>query len=117
MISVELNDLTFHAFHGILEEERIVGNTYEVNCKVHVYEGAEIVRRIDQTIDYAIIYSIIKNRMAVPTLLLETICMEIGKAIQEQFPDVKFISITLKKMQPPIEGFSGSAAVTWHKEF
>lgn len=117
MISVELNDLQFHAFHGILEEERIVGNTYKVDCKVHVFEGAEIIRHIDQTIDYATIYSIIKNRMAVPTLLLETICMEIGKDIQDRFPLVKYISVTLNKMQPPIEGFSGSAAVTWHKEF
>lgn len=117
MISVELNGLSFQAYHGILQEEKVLGNTYQVDCNVQVFEGPEIIRHIDHTIDYTKVYNIIKKWMAVATPLLETVCMEIGKEIQEKFPDVKFISVTIKKMHPPIEGFTGHTAVTWHKEY
>lgn len=117
MITVQLNHLIFNAFHGIHEEERILGNEYVVDASVDFHEKEEVISHINDTVNYAIIYDIIKKRMSIPTPLLETIVMEIGNAIHKEFPGLKSISVSVKKMHPPIESMQGAAKVGWHKEF
>ena len=72
---------------------------------------------INDTVNYEAIYNIIKERMNIPTPLLETVVMETGNKIHHAFPGLKRISISIKKMHPPIEGMQGAAEVSWHKEF
>lgn len=117
MISVQLNDLLFNAFHGIHEEEKILGNEYLVDVSMEFDEKKDLIVRIDDTINYAEVYTIIKKRMNVPTPLLETLVMEMGNEIHDEFPGLRSISISIKKMHPPIEGMQGSAGVSWYKEF
>lgn len=117
MITVELRDLVFTAFHGIHEEEKILGNEYIVNISLSLHEKEEVISHIHDTVNYAAIYEIIKRRMAVPTPLLETIVMETGNEIHAVFPELKSISVSIEKAHPPIESFQGSARVIWHKEF
>ncbi|MEO9071021.1 MAG: dihydroneopterin aldolase [Ginsengibacter sp.] len=117
MITVQLHDLLFIAFHGIHEEERILGNEYIVDASIEFDEKKDLIIHINDTINYAVIYGIIQKKMSIPTPLLETLVMDMGNEIQNQFPFSKSISISIKKMHPPIEGMQGSAAVKWHKEF
>ena len=117
MIKVQLHDLQFKGFHGIQEEEKILGNDYIVNAAVEFHEHDEVIEHIGETVDYAIIYDIIKKRMSIPTALLETIVMQIGSDIHHQFSNLRSITVSLQKMHPPIEGIQGSAEVCWHKEF
>jgi dihydroneopterin aldolase len=117
MVTVELQNLFFNAFHGIHEEEKILGNEYVVNAIVEFPEIAEVISYMNETVNYAVIYEIIRKRMSIPTPLLETIAMEAGNEIHLHFPQIKFISLSIKKMHPPIEGMQGSAMVSWKKEF
>jgi len=55
--------------------------------------------------------------MSIPTPLLETIVMEIGNQIHAEYPLLKAIQISIKKLHPPIEGIQGAAGVTWEKQF
>ena len=88
MVRVQLQDLLFKAFHGIHEEEKILGNDYSVDAAVDFHERDEVIQHINETIDYAIIYGIIKKRMSIPTPLLETLVMLMGNDIHQQFPDL-----------------------------
>jgi dihydroneopterin aldolase len=117
MVTVQLKDLLFNAFHGILEEEKILGNEYVVNASIEFHEMDEVITHIVDTVNYSIIYNIIKKRMAIPTPLLETIVMETGNEICETFPYIKSIFISIEKKYPPIEAMQGSAVVSWHKQF
>jgi len=117
MITVRLHNLFFNAYHGIHEEEKILGNEYVVNAAFEFHETDEVIIHINDTINYEIIYNIIKERMSIPTPLLETVVMEAGNKICNTFPDLKSICISIKKMHPPIEGLQGAAEVSWHKEF
>jgi dihydroneopterin aldolase len=117
MITVRLQNLLFNAFHGIQEEEKILGNEYVVNASVEFHERDEAIEHINETVNYAVLFNIIKKRMSIPTPLLETIVMETGNEIHKVFPDLKSIFLSIKKMRPPIEGMQGSAEVSWHKEF
>jgi len=117
MITVYLKDLHFHSFHGIHEEEKVIGNEYIVNASVDFQEELEIINSINDTVNYADIYNIIRERMNVPTPLLETVVMEIGNEIHNEFPHLKNINISLQKMNPPIEGIEGSAGIIWQRKF
>ena len=117
MITVHLHNLHFNAFHGIHEEEKILGNEYLIDASVEFHEEKHVITSIHDTINYEDIYNIIKERMSVPTPLLETIVMEIGNEIHTEFPLVRSINISLKKMYPPIEGIEGAAGVSWQRQF
>ena len=117
MITVQLNQLVFNAFHGIHEEERILGNEYIVDASVDFQERDQVITHITDTVNYAIIYNIIKKRMSIPTPLLETLVMQIGNEIHKQYPHLKSIFIAVKKVHPPIEGMQGAASVCWQKDF
>lgn len=117
MITIHLEHLLFTAYHGIHKEEKILGNDYEVECKVEFHEGEKIIDHIDDTINYVEIYSIIQKRMKTATPLLETVIMEIGNEIFISFPQSKSIYISLTKLHPPIAGMQGSVGVTWNKHF
>ncbi|MGH2564994.1 MAG: dihydroneopterin aldolase, partial [Ginsengibacter sp.] len=104
MIVVHLHDLHFNAFHGIHEEEKVLGNDYIIDVSVEFHEEEQVIHSINDTINYVDIYNIIRERMSVPTPLLETVVMEIGNEIHNEFPQVRSINIYIKKVHPPIEG-------------
>ncbi len=117
MITVQLHQLLFHAYHGVHEEEEVLGNDYMVDCSVEFYETAEVITHINDTVNYVHIYDIIKKRMSIPTQLLETIAMEIGNEIIREYKELKVIDITIRKLHPPIEGIRGSVGIAWNRKF
>lgn len=117
MISVHLNQLQFTAYHGIEELEKVLGNTFLVDCTVSFFENETVIHHIEETVNYVRVYEIITERMKIATPLLETVVMEMGNEIAASFPGVKSVQINLKKLEPPIPGIKGSVGVSWHKEF
>ncbi len=116
MITIHLNHIHFHAFHGLYEEEKILGNDYIIDASVH-FKEKDLITSIDKTINYVSIYNIIKTRMEIPALLLETVVMDIGSEIYKHFPNIGSVKISIKKMHPPIAGIEGYVGVTWEKQF
>jgi dihydroneopterin aldolase len=43
--------------------------------------------------------------------------MEICEALHEQFSEIRRVSISIKKINPPITNFTGSVGVFYSKEF
>jgi len=117
MVTVHLNDLRFNSFHGIHKEEKILGNDYVIDAAVEFHDPLHVINSINDTINYVDLYNIIRERMSVPTPLLETVVMEIGNEIHIQFPQIRSINISIKKMYPPIEGIQGTAGVNWQRQF
>ncbi len=117
MITVHLHNLLFNSFHGIHEEEKVLGNEYVIDVAIVFHEEVHVITSIHETVNYTDIYNIIRERMNVPALLLETVVMEIGNEIYAEFPQLKSINISIKKMHPPIEGIQGAAGVNWQKQF
>lgn len=117
MITIHLHELLFTAYHGIHKEEKVLGNQYCIDCALEFHEGEALIEQIHSTINYVDIYDIIKARMKVATPLLETVIMDIGNEIHHRFQKLKSITISIKKLHPPIEGIQGAVGVTWNKQF
>lgn len=117
MIKIDLHELKFHSFHGIHDYERKLGNTFIVDASVEFHENTHVITELHETIDYTILYDMVEKRMQQPTPLLETVVMNIAGDIAEQYQQIKSINISLKKLNPPIEGMEGSVGVRYHKEY
>ena len=117
MLSVHLQDLAFHAFHGIYEEEKKVGNTFQVNLTVTYDESNTAMNSISNIINYETLFEIVRRRMAIPSPLLEEVADTIISKIRHEYPVVREITMSIFKMRPPIEGFQGKAGITLVKKF
>jgi 7,8-dihydroneopterin aldolase/epimerase/oxygenase len=116
-LSISLNNLRFRAYHGLYPEERQKGNDFVVNMEVKYEAGAGVILSLADTIDYASLFNIINSTMQRPVDLLETLVQTIAQLVQERFPQVKEIMVSVEKLNPPIDKFSGSAAVSFTCQF
>ena len=112
MLTIHLHKLLFHSFHGLHEEEKILGNEFEINADISVATSGNITR-LAQTVNYVSIYEIIKLRMQQPTPLLETVAQELTQAIHNLDPRITSVNITIQKSVPPIANFQGKVGVSY----
>ena len=103
--SIELRHLTFHAHHGVLPEERLLGNTFTVDLTLEADISEAIATdKLSGTINYAEAYEVVKREMETPSQLLEHVCGRIGTALLHHFPTLQQVQVSVAKHNPPIEG-------------
>lgn len=111
--TIKLTDMQFYANHGVMEQEAKVGNVYVVNISM----TADLLRacetdHVDDTINYAQVYDLVKIEMKQSSKLLEHIAMRIFKSIKNKFPQITALEVRLAKNNPPIAGEVKTAEVT-----
>jgi 7,8-dihydroneopterin aldolase/epimerase/oxygenase len=117
MLTIHLKELHFFAYHGVYEGEEKVGSDYELHLNV-IYEERKIkFDSLKNVLNYAELYEIVRKRMTVPTPLLEELAESIIRKIRHEYSFVKEISISIFKLQPPIENFQGKVGVTLQKKW
>lgn len=113
MLTIQLKDLLFRSFHGVYQEETVLGGDFVVNVTVDYLPPTDIIWQLDETLNYETLFERVKQRMDQPTPLLETIAMEIADEILRNFNGVSRVSVAIEKKNPPISGFSGSVQVSY----
>jgi dihydroneopterin aldolase len=109
---IELKGMNFHARHGVMEQERIVGNTFTVDLKLEAdFSRAIQSDRLEDTLNYALIYDAVKEEMQIPSQLLEHVAGRIIRRIKRQFPAIDSVEIRLAKHNPPVCGEVREAAI------
>ena len=109
--TIQLVDILLHGYHGLFEEEKLVGNTFKINVTV-VYQPSNFpITQLADTIDYGAVFSILQDQMQIATPLLETVAANFTLAVFEKCSTAQEISIHIQKMVPPIAGMVGSVAV------
>jgi dihydroneopterin aldolase len=117
LITISLHNVRFRAYHGLYPEERQKGNDFVVNMKVSYPPITGAILSLDDTIDYASLFDIVNTIMQKPVDLLETLVQTIANSVYQKFPLVKEVTVSVEKLNPPIDKFTGSAEVTYHKLF
>lgn len=112
-----LRDLRFHAFHGVLPQERLVGGNFVVDLRVgYPLAQAMTSDRMDDTLNYASLYALVEREMQQPSSLLEHVAGRIAQAIAKTFPEALSIDLTLTKQNPPMGADCKGAGVEMHFE-
>ena len=116
---IELEGMEFHAFHGVLEHEKIEGNLFIVDFKgeVDMSKAAES-DLLEDTLNYALIYDAVAKQMQTPSELLEHVAGRIVKAIAADSPQLESFSVRVSKRQPPVAGpVKWSRVTLFHKRY
>ena len=116
MLTIQLHQLQFIAYHGLYEAEKINGNHFELDVDIEM-NTPEGITTLGQTLDYVAVYEIINSRMKQATPLLETLAEDLVALIRLQDERIKSISLVIKKLTAPIPDFKGIVAVKIKKEY
>lgn len=109
---ITLNDLRFHAFHGVGEQERLCGNTFIVNLRFRLdISRAAQTDNVADTVSYAEVFEAVKDEMTIPSRLLEHAAVRIARRLLAAFPSIEAVQLKLEKLNPPMNADIHSAAV------
>jgi len=116
MGKIKLEGMTLFAYHGFFEEERSLGNKYEVDLTVESdFDQAAEKDLLEHTVDYGQLYQIVSQEMQVPTKLLERLAGKIADQILKEVSTVKWVEVRVSKMNPPLGGICRKATITLTK--
>lgn len=101
--TILLPQMQFHAHHGVLPQERLVGAQFTVSIEATVrFDEALLTDRLEGTVSYADIHQAVKEEMAVPSALLEHVAGRIAHRLFQDFPLIEALRIELMKQNPPM---------------
>ena len=112
---IYLRNLRFHAFHGIMPQERIVGNDYIVNVRLRYdVSKAMLSDDVNDTLNYASVFDVISQEMAVPSGLLERVAYCMAERLCRKFPGIEAVDVKINKCNPPMGADGDGAGVELH---
>lgn len=117
LISISLKNLRFRSYHGLYAEEQKAGNEFDVDLTILYQPNSGTITSINDTVDYAKLYDLVKQEMSKPRKLLETLAMELAGILHTEFPQIKKISISITKLQAPMHRYVGKAEVNYEVDY
>ncbi len=105
MSKISLKNMEFHAFHGCLVHEKLLGNTFIVSICIELdTQLAGETDNLEHTLNYQLVYDEVKKQIEIPSKLLEHIGQRILDRIFDAFPKIQSLDIQLSKLNPPLGG-------------
>ncbi|MBK6620436.1 MAG: dihydroneopterin aldolase [Saprospirales bacterium] len=105
MAVIALEGMHFYAYHGVHEEERLIGGEFTVDVSIAVdVSQAAVSDDIYQTVNYQTIYLICDAAMRIPSNLLENVAERIALQLKNQFGFIEEMTIRVRKKNPPVGG-------------
>jgi len=105
MITIAIHGADFFAYHGFYPEEQKLGTKFIVDVEVDFTPVNNLKDdKIANTIDYERLYKILALQMKQTRKLIETVARSIADEIKIQYPFVEKVQVSIKKLNPPLEG-------------
>ena len=115
--TVKVENLKIYAFHGCMEEEKVIGSEYIVNIEAVCFVGDDAFNDvISDTVDYVDLAKIAKREMLTRSKLLEAVIKRIIDSSFEEIDVLNKISVTVSKLNPPINADVEAVSVRMEEE-
>ena len=102
---LEIKGMKFHSFIGHYDEEKEIGNRFNVDIKIGVdIKPAGESDKLKDALDYVAVYKVIKKEMQKKCNLVENVALRIKSVIFENFPQAQSIYLKITKLSPQIGG-------------
>lgn len=109
---LRLKNMLFHAYHGVWDEEREVGQRFQVD--VEIYDDFSVAGKSDRlkdTIDLYRVYQVVEEVVVRRQFkLVEALAETIAQALLQEF-DIREILVRVRKPNSPIKGISDGIEV------
>ncbi|PHX74169.1 MAG: dihydroneopterin aldolase [Chitinophagaceae bacterium] len=113
-MKVFLKDILLYGYHGVHDLERKVGTEFSINIYMDI-DLTESTITLDDTIDYSVVFSLLKEEFSIATPLLENLAIRISDRIKSVYPLMNKIQLNIIKHNAPIEGFQGEVGIEFEK--
>jgi len=102
---LRLRNMRFYGRHGVLPEEGVLGQRFEVDVEIHLdLRAAGRSDELDQSIDYAAVYGLVSGIVTEERFrLLEALAERIAVRIHDEFGAPE-ITVRVRKPHPPVPG-------------
>lgn len=105
MHKIVVEGIKIYAYHGCLKEESLIGCNYIVDVTMETdFSEAALTDDLNKTIDYVIVYDIVKKQMAIRSNLIEQVGQRIVNEIKKEFTALKRLEVKVSKLNPPMNG-------------
>ena len=113
MDKIELSQMEFYGYHGVLPEENRLGQRFIVDLTVKVgLQKAGISDQLEDSINYAELFQICKDIVeGKPFKLIEAVAEKVAAQVLQQFSTISECIVKVIKPNPPIPGHYRSVAV------
>lgn len=123
MDKITIQDLEVFGYHGVLEEEALLGQKFLITAVMSLdLRRAGRTDDIKETIDYGEVCQFIKKLVETERyLLIERLAEELATGLLLGFPKLAGVEITVKKPWAPVQVPLDTVAVTisrcWHRAY
>lgn len=102
---IKVENIRVFAHHGCLAEETKIGSDYRVDLEVEAnLMTSANTDELSDTVDYVFLNKIVREEMAQPSKLLETVAKRILDRIFSEDTMVSKATVSVSKINPPIGG-------------
>lgn len=110
-LQILLSDMKFHAYHGVMPQEREIGGDYLVSVCLEVSQTQQAVDAdaLEGTVDYSRVYQRASAVMATPSELLENVAGRLLRSLFSLDLRIRQAEVSITKCCPPMPGYTGSA--------
>ena len=110
--TIFVNDIQLHAYHGVMPQEQLTGNDYLVRVSAqYPIDKAIITDDVQHTLNYAMVYDIVKEEMGISSKLVEHVAGRIAQHLMKQFADISAVRVRVTKLNPPMGAQCAGAGV------
>lgn len=106
MDKIIMKGLRFFGHHGVLPQERELGQFFEVDVEISLdLEAAGEKDDLNSTVSYADVFGLVGEVVTgQPCSLIEAVAQRVAVQVLERFGLVEVVRVTVKKPSAPIEG-------------
>ena len=110
--TIFVNDIQLHAYHGVIPQEQLTGNDYLVSVSAqYPIDKAITTDDVQHTLNYAMVYDIVKEEMGISSKLVEHVAGRIAQHLMNQFADISAVLVRITKLNPPMGAQCAGAGV------
>lgn len=112
---IQLRDVMLFGRHGVLPQERQLGNQYRINVRLRIDASSFDAEAdtLSSTISYADVFDMLKEEMDRSASLLESVAVRLSISLRQRWPHIRKGSIEIVKTVPPIPEMIGEAGVKY----
>ena len=102
-MKIFVNDIRLYAYHGVTEQERIVGGWFRVTVEAETLEEESVsTDELADTVSYAGLAQAVREEMDVTSHLVEHVAGRIGQRLLKDYPTLQSVTVRVTKENPPL---------------
>lgn len=101
---IHLKGMEFYAYHGVMEEERVLGQRFIIDVDIFPDTWVDEQERLKDTVNYAQVFNVVQNCVLNERYqLIESLAENIASRILGEF-DCKSVRVEVHKPNAPVPG-------------